>query len=552
MPRSPHAVLVCLGVAPLLACADEPAAPDVPGAPASLVLSAETVQLAALGAVYPLHATVSDASGIALAGASVTWSSADGSVATVDELGRVEAVGVGETEVVASAGSGVSDTAAVVVTQAPVLVAVSPATARLDALGDSVRLAATVRDANGNLVPDAAVAWTSADEGVATIGEGGWAVAQANGTASVTAASGDASDEATVIVEQVVAAVEVSPAADSLGQGQTLQLAATAVDSNGEAVAGAAVAWSSSDPSIATVDGGGRVLGVSWGADVTLTATAGGVSGAADVHVFDQLTYTQAVDGNLDLYTIHADGSGPVRLTFDAAIDRDGSWSPDGGRIAFTSARDGKFQIWSMTAAGTDVLQLTADLGLDEMPSWSPDGGRIAWATSRDGDMNIYVMDADGTDPEQLTTDANDDVEPAWSPDGTKIAFAHEEDDGTFEIYVMNDDGSGITPLTSNTSDDRKPAWSPDGTKIAFQSNRDGNNEIYVMDADGSNQTNLTNDPSEDVWPAWSPDGTWIAFATNREETLFDIFIMNADGSAQVKRSQSAVGDGRPVWRPRG
>ena len=59
---------------------------------------------------------------------------------------------------------------------------------------------------------------------------------------------------------------------------------AEAFDANGNAIAGASFEWSSSDGSVAAVDGTGLVRGVSEGA-VTITATAGSASGIAQMTV---------------------------------------------------------------------------------------------------------------------------------------------------------------------------------------------------------------------------------------------------------------------------
>ena len=57
----------------------------------------------------------------------------------------------------------------------------SPATARLAALGATVQLSAEVRDQNGNVMAGAAVAWSSADATVATVDGSGLVTAVANG-----------------------------------------------------------------------------------------------------------------------------------------------------------------------------------------------------------------------------------------------------------------------------------------------------------------------------------------------------------------------------------
>ena len=77
----------------------------------------------------------------------------------------------------------------------------------------------------------------------------------------------------------------VSPAAANLSAlGATVQLAAEVRDQNGNLMARAAVAWSSSAASVASVDTAGLVTAVDNGS-ATITATAGGASGTAAVTV---------------------------------------------------------------------------------------------------------------------------------------------------------------------------------------------------------------------------------------------------------------------------
>ena len=69
--------------------------------------------------------------------------------------------------------------------------------------------------------------------------------------------------------------VTVTPATAELAAlGATVQLSARVLDQNGQAMAGAAVAWSSSDASVASVDASGLVAAVDNGT-ATVTATSG-------------------------------------------------------------------------------------------------------------------------------------------------------------------------------------------------------------------------------------------------------------------------------------
>ena len=79
--------------------------------------------------------------------------------------------------------------------------------------------------------------------------------------------------------------VMVSPATAELDVGETVQLTAVVRDQNSNVMAGASVTWMSSETSVATVDAAGLVTGVSAGGPVTITATSGGQSGAAQITV---------------------------------------------------------------------------------------------------------------------------------------------------------------------------------------------------------------------------------------------------------------------------
>src|SRR5205807_1690391 len=81
-----------------------------------------------------------------------------------------------------------------------------------------------------------------------------------------------------------VASVSVSPASASVQVGNTVQLTAAPKDANGNPLSGRTVTWSSSNPSVATVDGTGLVTSVVAGS-ATITATSEGKSGTASVTV---------------------------------------------------------------------------------------------------------------------------------------------------------------------------------------------------------------------------------------------------------------------------
>jgi Tol biopolymer transport system component len=291
-----------------------------------------------------------------------------------------------------------------------------------------------------------------------------------------------------------------------------------------------------------------RVLGAV--AVATALALLPSSAEAAFSGVNGKVAFVSSRDGNYEIYSMNADGSGQTNLANNAAADLAPAWSPDGTKIAFTSFRDGNAEIYTMNADGTGQTRLTNNTAIDSNPTWSPDSSEILFRSDRDaGDYEIYSMNANGAGQTNLTNSPGVDDAPAWSPDGSKIAFETVRD-GNYEIYSMNPDGTGQTDLTNDPDVDRGPAWSPTGSNIAFDTTRDGNYEVYSMNPAGTGQTDLTTNTGDDSEPAWSPDGTKIAFRSQRDGNG-EIYSMNAaNGSGQTRLTSNTAYDSRPNWQP--
>lgn len=137
----------------------------------SVDVTPQTAQLTA-GQTAKLNATPRDASGNALTGRSISWSSSNTSIASVDITGTVTGVAAGNATITASS-EGKSATAAITVK--PVIAPVAVATVSIASAPDTIEawdpttLAATTRDAKDSLLTGRVIRWSTSNPAVAVI-----------------------------------------------------------------------------------------------------------------------------------------------------------------------------------------------------------------------------------------------------------------------------------------------------------------------------------------------------------------------------------------------
>ena len=295
-----------------------PTEPPGPPVATTVSISPASADLSSFGESLQLTAAVVDQNGQTMAGAPVSWTISDNSVATVSGGGLVTAARNGSATVTATSG-GAAGSATVTVAQRAERVDVSPDAHWFSAIGDSVRLAAAPFDANDHAVDGATVTWSSEDDGVATVDADGLVTAVGNGTANITAQAGAASGAAAVTVSQVIVEMDVAPAAMTLfSLGDTIRLVATGVDANGHHGSALAVTWMSENDAVATVDATGLVTAVRTGS-TDVFATTGELRDSAGVTVAQLATEVRVIP---DVDTLAAVGD-TVRLSA-VALDGNG------------------------------------------------------------------------------------------------------------------------------------------------------------------------------------------------------------------------------------
>lgn len=361
------AVVSLLGAAmmPVISCGGDDG-PSEPRIAATINVSPSSAELSSFGETLQLNASVLDQNGQAIAGAVVNWTSSDNSVATVNATGLVTAVQNGSTTVTATSGSA-TGTAALTVVQRPAQITVSPDAAMFASIGDTVRLTAEAADANGNAVADPSLNWTSEDDDVATVDEGGLVTAAGNGSVDITASTGGASGSAAITVAQVIVAIDVLPAATTLfSLGDTLRLVATGVDANGHAATGLDVTWISENDAVVSVDADGLVTAVRTGSTDVFAQSgehrdSAGVTVAqlaAEVQVSPSIDTLAAVGDTVRLGAVALDANG------NEVEDTDYEWTAphpavvtvdDNGLVTATGTGKGEIRV-KATRAGANHI----------------------------------------------------------------------------------------------------------------------------------------------------------------------------------------------------
>jgi Galactose oxidase-like, Early set domain/Concanavalin A-like lectin/glucanases superfamily/Bacterial Ig-like domain (group 2)/Glyoxal oxidase N-terminus/Abnormal spindle-like microcephaly-assoc'd, ASPM-SPD-2-Hydin/HYDIN/CFA65/VesB-like, Ig-like domain len=217
---------------------------------------------------------------------SVTWNSSSSTVATVTASGTASGIGSGQTSITATLGS-VTGTASLTVTTANLTaLQVNPQSSSA-ILGGTQQFSATAVYSNGTTVNiTSSATWTSSTTTVATMSTStlGLATSVGTGTTTITASYGGLTASTTLVVQDQLASITVTPGTAFVTIGQNAQFSATGIYISGvtENLTGS-VTWSSSTPSVAGVSGG-QSSGLTPG-QTTITASLGNVSGTATLTV---------------------------------------------------------------------------------------------------------------------------------------------------------------------------------------------------------------------------------------------------------------------------
>ena len=201
------------------------------------------------------------------------WSSSAPDIVSVDNSGTVTALALGEAVITVAADNGPSAECKVTVAEEESdvrSVTVTPSTGEI-LIGGTVTLTATVEPSDAEYT----LTWSSSDESIATVNNDGTVTGIAKGNVVITADAGGVKGECRIaVVNTPVESITINQEDFELNELDTRTLTASVLPENAD---NKTITWTSSDESVAIVNGAGKVTALCAG-ETVITAKAGNMT----------------------------------------------------------------------------------------------------------------------------------------------------------------------------------------------------------------------------------------------------------------------------------
>ena len=294
---------------------------------------------------------------------SVVWMSSDPSIVTVDAVGTIAGESVGTATITVTTVDG-NFTAETIVTVSEPIISVTGITLGSQTediiIGEILEITETITPSNAS---NQSVVWMSSDPSIVTVDTNGTITGISEGTATITATTVDGSFTAETIIIVAEPIISVT--------GVTLDKSNIVLDINEAAVLVATVEpnnateqeviWSSSDPTIATVDANGNVLALMLG-NVVITATTldGEHTAETTVVIIENIINVTGI--SVEPISVILDEGDQLQLNATIepanATNQSVSWTSDDWSIASVNS-DG--EITGLKAGSTQINAISDD-----------------------------------------------------------------------------------------------------------------------------------------------------------------------------------------------
>jgi tricorn protease len=205
-----------------------------------------------------------------------------------------------------------------------------------------------------------------------------------------------------------------------------------------------------------------------------------------------------------DLWVAEKDGSHPQRITVDEGVESNPVFSPDGKTIAFNAEYDGNVDVFTVPAQGGVPTRLTWHPGNDQVRGFTNDGKSVLFISQRDMFTNrynqLYTVPLTGGMPVKL--EIPNAFWAAFSPDGKQLVYNPISDAfrqwkhyrggsiSILSVYSFADKSSYKIPQPDGGCNDVNPKWI--GNTIYFRSDRNGEFNLFSYNTSTKKMEQLT------------------------------------------------------------
>ena len=373
----------------------------------------------------------------------VTWTSSDDSVATVDASGTVTAVGKGTATITTKAGE---HTASCKVTVNIPLNGISiTGNATTIKRGQTTQL--TVVYDPEDTTDDRSVTWTSSEPSVASVNENGLVTALQDGETTITAAVGDKTASYNIRVQEIkLTSINIKESTTiHKGDSETLAITYEPEDTTDSKTA----TWTSSDTSIVTVDGNGTVTAVAPGSAI-VTARVGNFEDSCIVTVDAPLTGIDPAEDSMELVKGQTGIITYSLVPSDTTDSREVSFTSSDPSVASVDA-DGNVTALKagtavITLAGANNITAEVSVTVSEIPisGISLDTYSKVLEKGESAELHATIEPADNTDDDQTVT---------WSSSDTSIVTvtAHSADSTKATVTAVPGSKGGTATITARS-----------------------------------------------------------------------------------------------------
>jgi tricorn protease len=222
-----------------------------------------------------------------------------------------------------------------------------------------------------------------------------------------------------------------------------------------------------------------------------------------------------------DIWRVPRSGGVAVKVASPAGREMYPRFSTDGDRIAFVGNYEGDLDLYTIPATGSGIAhRVTHHPGNEMLCDWMPDGESLIYfaggTTGLPAQTHLYEVDARGGLPQQMPVPYG--ANGAVSADGAWLAYTpHTRDNRTWkryrggmatDIWLFNLNDGSAERITDWEGTDTLPMWY--GQKIYYLSDAGSAHRLNIWEYDTitKKRRQVTNFTEYDVkWPSIGPGG---------------------------------------------